>query len=358
MTFRQAISSKVAASFEKAFRFLADSRNADGLWSDFLTLAGESVFWVSGYIGCSLVQNCEEHIKGNWLNEVGAKILEHQNVEGGWGYGYDVPSDGDSTSWCLLLLSKLGVKSEKEQGRALSFLLKHQSPIDGGFKTYADPRSVGRYMMLDENVPFDGWASSQMCVTAVAVQALIANGSTRGVTEALKFIRKGQTTQGFWNPYWWSGQLYATVNCMKALNTEGNKDDLDVLRLAQKWITDTQLPNGSWSDDPTQTIGWPFSTALALSGLMLLPHPDFAANIRKGVRWLLDKQLADGSWTPNHILRIPYPWMKEPWNHISWKTDGKAINSVIRDHRRLYTTATVFSALREFAALDLIGEKQ
>jgi hypothetical protein len=92
----------------------------------------------------------------------------------------------------------------------------------------------------------------------------------------------------------------------------------------------------------------PFSTALALRGLMVAPRPDLSDNIRKGVEWLLTDQLADGSWNSHHILRIPHPSTMEPWKQPHWKRDGKAINAVIKDHRRLYTTATAFTALSEF----------
>ena len=352
------ISDRLAVSVEKAFNFMLSSHNADGLWSDFLTLAGESVFWVSGYVGYALIRNGEPYKEGELLDKVGTGILENQNVDGGWGYGYGVPSDADSTSWCLLFLSRLGLQSQESREKALGFLLKHQSPVDGGFRTYASPADVGRYMKLGEGASFVGWSSSQMCVTAVAAQALIENGSAKGVEEALEFIRDGQDVEGFWNPYWWSGKLYGTIHCMKALNSNGTQDDNGLLDNAQEWIAERQLADGSWSDSFSQESGWSFSTALALSGLMLSPNPSFSARIRNCVSWLLDRQLADGSWSSNHILRIPYPWTKEPWNQSFWKEDGKAINAVIKDQRRLYTTATVFAALKEYENQVLAGKMQ
>ncbi len=352
------ISNRLTLSLEKAFKFMEDSRNSDGLWSDFLTLAGESVFWVSGYVGYALAHYGEVYNREGSLDRVGSGILAKQKVDGGWGYGYGVPSDADSTSWCLLFLSRLGLQSQESREKALLFLLKHQSLADGGFRTYAEPADVGRFMKLDESVSFVGWSSSQMCVTAVAAQALIKNGSTKGIEEALEFIRDGQDVEGYWNPYWWSGKLYGTVHCMKALNAKGTQNDDSLLDNAQEWIAERQLADGSWSDSLSQQSGWPFSTALALSGLILRPNPSFSVKIRNGVGWLLDRQLADGSWAPNYILRIPFPWIKDPWNQSFWKEDGKAVNAAIRDHRRLYTTATVFSAFKEFENLVLKGEKQ
>lgn len=340
--------SRLRLSLERAFKFIEDSRNPDGLWSDFLTLAGESVYWVSGYVGYAIIRHCGARGEENWLGEVGSSILKHQGTDGGWGYGPGVPPDADSTSWCLLFLSRLGTQRQESREKALSFLLKHQNRLDGGYRTYATPNEVGRYMMLDESVSFEGWASSQMCVTAVAARALIETGSAQGVDEALDHIRRGQAKEGYWNPYWWSGRLYATVNCMEALKARGKDDDEALLGRAQEWIARTQLADGGWSDSPTPQEGWPFSTALALKGLMLAPEPSFPEKIRDGVEWLLAHQLSDGSWGSSHILRIPHPSMMEPWNQSHWKRDGKAINAVIKDHRRLYTTAMAFATLSDF----------
>jgi len=91
-----------------------------------------------------------------------------------------------------------------------------------------------------------------------------------------------------------------------------------------------------------------FSTALALKGLMLGSRSTDSDRVRRGVEWLLKHQLEDGSWPPYYLLRIPYPAMKEPWRYHAWARDGKAIGAVIKDHNRLFTAATAYSALAEF----------
>jgi mannose/fructose/N-acetylgalactosamine-specific phosphotransferase system component IID len=81
---------------------------------------------------------------------------------------------------------------------------------------------------------------------------------------------------------------------------------------------------------------------------MVEDNPSVSKKIMNCVEWLLNQQLADGSWSSNHILRIPHPSMMEPWKQPFWNQDGKAINAAIQDHRRLFTTATVFAALSDF----------
>ena len=338
------------SSIASARRFIEGNVNSDGFWSDFLTLAGESVYWVTGYVGYALARGASERDdeqKRRLLQGVGARLLERQGRDGGWGYGPGVPADADSTSWCLLFLSKTGQQGAESRELALRFLLRHQSPLDGGFRTYATPREVGRFMMLDASISFEGWSSSQMCVTPVAAQAISAAGSPVGVDKALDYVRRGQAADGYWEPYWWSERLYSTLSCMELLYSIGTNGDADILARAQDWIARTQLPSGAWSDSPSAS-GVPFSTALALRGLITAGSQRYSENLRRGVEWLLAGQLDDGSWSSHHILRIPHPSTTEPWKQAVWKPDGKAINAVIKDHRRLYTTATAFLALSEF----------
>jgi squalene cyclase len=201
-------------------------------------------------------------------------------------------------------------------------------------------------MGLGHGVSFEGWLSSQLCVTAVAVEALTESGFTDRIGATLDLIRNSQTADGYWYSYWWSGNLYATVHCMKALKSGGIGEDARVICKAQDWVARTQLDDGSWGN-PIQNGSLPFSTGLALSALMVEPRPDLSGRIAQGIDWLLDHQLSDGSWAPGHILRIPHPSVKEPWNESFWRIDGKAINAVIKDHRRIFSTATVFTALSD-----------
>lgn len=336
-------------SLGKALRFIEGSRNAGGgLWSDFLTLAGESVCWVSGYVGYALARFGEEDSRA-WLWEAGEKVLAYQTPDGGWGYSPVVPPDADSTSWCLLFLSALGLLDVKERRRAESFLLSHQSPEDGGFRTYAAPRAIGRFMSLDGGISFEGWSSSQVCVTAASARALKATGADQEAERALTYIRRTQAEDGHWDAYWWTDNLYSTVLCQEALVDDGG--DAASLEKAREWITRAQLADGSWRPAGSPVgEGRAFSTALALNGLMLGLEASerSGAALERGARWLLAQQSPDGGWQSHHILRIPHPSTREPWKQTGWREDGRAIGAVIRDHRRLYTTATAFTALSRF----------
>lgn len=340
---------RLKLSLAKALLFIEEGRNADGLWSDFLTLAGESTCWVSSYVGYALAR-FRAADGGTWLRDVGEKVLACQSPEGGWGYGPVVPPDADSTSWCIIFLSALGLLNEEARAKAEAFLLRHQSPENGGFRTYSIPRVIGRFMSLEEGVSFAGWSSSQACVTAASARALMKTGAAHEAGRAVAYVRKTQAEDGHWDAYWWTDNLYSTVLCQEVLVDNG---DAASLERAEEWISRTQLPDGSWG--PTASSpggGWAFSTALALSGLMLGPGAKArGAALERGVMWLLAHQSPDGGWESRHILRIPHPSTRDPWTQVGWREDGKAIGAVIRDQRRLYTTATVFTALSRLERL-------
>jgi hypothetical protein len=332
---------RIDKSIDRATLFIEHARSPGGLWSDFHTLAGESVYWVSGYVGFALSRSGRGR-DTPLLGEVATHLLEGRQGNAGWGYGPGVPADADSTSWCMRFLASLGEEGKERAGESAPFLLMHQNDVDGGFRTYHTPGAVGRYMGV-EGVSFEGWLSSQLCVTGVAVEALKESGESRGVREALGLIRQSQEREGFWNSYWWSGALYATVHCMEALGQTAAGPDAGLLEGAGDWITRTQLPDGGWSG--TGTGGVPFWTALALRGLMFREKTGEKEAIGRGIAWLLSQQLGDGSWSPAYILRIPHPAMKEPWRHPFWNRGGRAVNALICDHRRLFTTATALRTL-------------
>ena len=187
-----------------------------------------------------------------------------------------------------------------------------------------------------------------MCVTGVVIQALFESNKDQFNFEGIDSIKKNQTQEGYWNSYWWNDNLYATANCMKALEYQKSTDNRTKVFLskARDWILSKQLMDGGWSEDEAGR-SMPFSTALALKGLLIEPD-NISENIATGISWILKHQSEDGSWNSSYKLRIPHPSTTEPWNQTIWKVGGKAINAIIEDHRRIFTTATVFKTLVDY----------
>lgn len=330
-----------------ALDFIKRSQTAEGYWKDFRTPAGEAIDWVTGYVGHALA-NAYHVSDPNMLEMARLSILKDQQKRGGWGYYTLVPPDADSTSFCLLFLLESGPPEEKKLQEALSFLLCHQT-ADGGFCTYRSPVEVRKYMGIDENIPFHGWCSSQNCVSGVATQVLLDSmpANSESTLKALSFIRQAQKNEGYWESYWWDGRLYATYNCIKALSTSRAKADEQRVKRAQDWVIGIQRDNGGWREG-IATESTPFSTALAVKSLLLLPKSTALKNVKMGVSWLVNHQVPDGGWMSHPILRIPPPFIIDPWNYPSWNINSHRIGSIIRDHNRLFSTATAFSAISAY----------
>ena len=64
-----------------------------------------------------------------------------------------------------------------------------------------------------------------------------------------------------------------------------------------------------------------------------------------GVDALVRTQLPDGSWPASARLRIPLTDCLEPDAVRSWELGGRIQGSLTVDHRRIFTTASVLSAI-------------
>ncbi len=343
----------LSSAIERTIWFLATHQSPEGCWGDFRTLAGVSTGWVTGYVGSALRQGSQN---GQILAQARQWLVDTQLPEGGWGYHEGVPMDADSTGWGLQLLA--GFSDEAASlSRAVEALKLHQNPIDGGFRTYHTSGPVREYMGLGETADLSGWCASHLCVTAVAIQALLRSGVSRESEEiraALDYLRRQQNALGYWEAYWWDGRLYGTCQSVQALNKAGAAADESHCRLAMQWLLHQQLDDGSWSrDGKGQTTGQPFPTALAVQALLELPDEAGRAAAARGVQWLLQEQVEDGSWCSYPILRMSRPWSHAPWTeaHVEVATENMGTGILVRDHQRLFTSATILNALLAYQAV-------
>jgi hypothetical protein len=163
----------LTSAIDRGTRFLLGKQAGDGLWHDFQTPAGEASLWPTGFVGTAL------HLASapaDSLQHAGDALLTAQNDDGGWGYNEDVPTDADSTAWALLLLGGLGRPTPSS---AVDCLIAHQPSENGGVATYSDPEAIRRFMGMARWMPFRGWCSPHIEVTAAAGRALLRHNSGR-----------------------------------------------------------------------------------------------------------------------------------------------------------------------------------
>jgi len=156
-----------AGAVERGTRFLLARQGRDGLWRDFATPAGEASCWPTGYIGSAVPLTGST---ADALDRAADTLIAAQNLDGGWGYNENVPTDADSTAWVLRFLIRLGRTGDPCR-RAASCLISHQRNRTGGVATYLESNQIRRFMGLSRWVPFWGWCAAHTEVTAAACQA-------------------------------------------------------------------------------------------------------------------------------------------------------------------------------------------
>jgi len=158
------------------------------------------------------------------------------DMTGAWG-GDDSPDvDNLDTALALSALKKINYSDRTTMDYAVNYLLSTQN-ADGGWGLKAGMDSEVYYTAL---------------ISSTLQQFPRTTSIATAINKATIYLINHQQTDGSW------GTVYETALAYIAL--VGETTDGTVLGNAINYLTSTQLPNGSWDDDP-------YSTALALKAL-------------------------------------------------------------------------------------------
>lgn len=320
---------------QRAMEFVLARQGSDGLWRDFLTLAGEGADWPTGFVGEQLA-TAEALLEP--LERAANQLVRTQHDDGGWGYHAGVPTDADSTAWVLLFLRSLGRRGRPVE-RAASCLARHQDAESGGIATYREAPPIRRFMGLEPSTDLSGWCSAHVEVTATAGRAFATlGGQFRERAEAAwRYVRSRQAPDGSWNSYWWTSPHYPTL---QAATLASDVKDHEALQRAVAWASRQQ---GCATARSGQTE--PTAFALAATLALLTYGQQCNAKIHRVTRQLGSLQEADGSWPRRPVLRIPPPHVKEPSAGMVWRRDALGTGVVIADQHGIFTTAACIAAL-------------
>jgi hypothetical protein len=89
----------------------------------------------------------------------------------------------------------------------------------------------------------------------------------------------------------------------------------------------------------------PFSTALAVEALSLMPSGGARELRDRALGALLATQLDDGGWSGDYQLRIPPPDVQTPRHVSGWTRGGRGGGSFVLDQDGLFATAQACAAL-------------
>ena len=303
-----AIRDAVAGGLE----YILDQQNAAGNWTEWELPPGQSSCWTTAFIGYKLRQLppdlsssalCARKRAAEWL-------VQAEFEGGGWGYNETVGADADSTAYSMLFLSSMEFRiPESAYQRLCRF---RQS--DGGFSTY------------QQQYENDSWGVSHPDVTAIVIQALLANQyeSSSIVESGIDYVLGQQNAEGLWNSFWWQTPLYSTAATLALL--ENVMACLDLSQTQQSLLL-FQPRNA-------------FEAALLLSSRVHAGLPAHSQANLQLIDNLIDAQQRDGSWPSEPMLRVTRRDCFDPWNH----DDAGARFS---DPARLFTSVVVLEALSE-----------
>jgi squalene-hopene/tetraprenyl-beta-curcumene cyclase len=330
------LSRHVTDAAARARRFLEAAQLTNGRWLDFRTRDLISSSWVTAYVGAALA-----HAGGSRgaLEKARTWLGSNRHPRGGWGYGAVTPPDADTIANVIYFLARARGDEPSDPAivEAVPSLLHYWVEPEGGFQTYQPVRGDPLHY------PGSGWCDAHLSVTAMAGEALYAidKDHHRSILEACsRFLRARQCAAGFWEDYWWDGKTYGTYHAARLLFL---MDDRAPVRRSVEWTLEQAAAEGGFGNGEGGAAA-PFHTALALRTLLLDEKQGHSHAARSAASWLLREQQSDGGFQAVPMLRVP-----EPETHAPGESPKSC--PLVVDKNRLFTTATVLSALTDYLAV-------
>ncbi len=322
-------------AIEKGVNYLL-SKNLNGRWRGFPTLAGESDIWVTGFV----LSHINKFIpQPDIINAAQNFLLQSRHSSGGWSYSTLVPPDADSTAWCLIVLQSINVATESVMKEAITFMWSHFT--GNGVSTYRNESGIREFISAPSEYPISGWTSAHPDVSVAALLTDFQNEKAPGI---ISWLADQQTKEGYINSYWWRSPYY-TITLLLRVLARYNK------RLPDEWagkiadsLVSNQLASGGFSIDSSGSLD-AFTTALALESFAHLSYLGLKEQRHLCAKALLDSQQEDGNWAGDFILRIPVPHIVNPEDVPSWNSAVGGGNSLIADKDGLFATTMACHAL-------------
>lgn len=313
-----------------------DRMRRGGLWNGFPTLAGSSDLWVSGYSAAQLAELSAVKLD---LSDTVEALLAARQSDGGWSFGRDVPTDADSTAWCITAVRAIDPTARLSD--AQSVLADHRR--GHGYATYRSDSGIASFVGYKPE-RIGGWTSPHPDVTAAVVLAGPPEWGSADEDVVLAQLISEVTATGLIPSYWWRGNLYGTAIALRALQSRGRRLPADREAAIARGLKRMQLDDGGYGLGSATSCD-PFTTALALEAWCRIPHLDSSGLRHRAAEALLASQLPTGGWLGDFVLRIPCPDVLDPRLVSSWSRGTGGGNSFVPDVDGIFATATAAYAL-------------
>jgi squalene-hopene/tetraprenyl-beta-curcumene cyclase len=201
--------------------------------------------------------------------------------------------------------------------RGVNWLLSMQNR-DGGWAAYdvdIDNQVLTQLPFADHNAMLDPSCAD---ITARVLELLGTLGYRTdhpAVARAVDYLWSTQEPEGCWYGRWGVNYIYGTWQVLQGLKALDFHMDHPALKNAVEWLERAQQPSGAWGetcrsyDDPSvKGTGepTPSQTAWATLGLIAAGRA-FSPAVRTGIDYLTQTQLPDGSWDEPQFTGTGFP---------------------------------------------------
>ncbi len=326
----------IDSALSESISYLERNVSKEMLWTDFMTTAGTSKYWVTFYIAYQLA---DAGVNLPILDELSQRISNSQFVGS---YNETIPEDGDTLNFMIGFVKTYNSATSPKR---LKNWLKYMES-GGGWVTYKEEAELRTRLKLNSEISLNGWLTPKVCVSATACKMLsLFEGYNNERKSTENYLLANQTDEGYWNSYWWTSPIYATSWAIRSLSDK-SEHEVPCSR-ACNWLLEVQLECGAWINPFTNEPST-FYTALAVKGLLAFKPKNNLEALQKATNWLMCQQTSDGSWQTSRILAIPATNIQEPSKVLDWRKSSFGVNIVVDDHNRVFTTSTILNALVEY----------
>lgn len=336
------LSPSIQKSIQNGIEFIVSKQRPDGTWFEYLTSAGASDIWATGFIAFF----CNNIIPRENIQKAKNALLKDAHQL--WGYKQSYLIDTDSSNFALL---GLGTGSKNKFDR----LVQRQN-IDGGFPTYTEKeiKELRKYMKYPKENRYKGWTQSHLCVSAVTYYLLLCHSNHIEDVNILKleaFLIQSLKSKNE-IAYWWTDETYTLFWFSLAFEQIENLELKNIIKDRLVNTVNNYKPCLNPDTINTKSI---FYTALQLNICITLKYLNiltFKQLLQSLIKELLLEQYKDGSWNATNAMRLPDTEVLNPLEIKEWPASDRGCNVRAIEFNRLFTTVVTLNALNKFIKLD------
>jgi hypothetical protein len=336
------LSQSIKKCIQNGIDFVVSKQKTDGTWFEYLTSAGASDIWATGFITffCNNIIPLENTQK--------AKTILQKDAHPLWGYKQSYLIDTDSSNFALLGLS---TASKNKFDR----LLQRQN-IDGGFPTYTEKeiKELRKYMKYPKENKYKGWTQSHLCVSAVTYYLLLCHCNhidDKNIKKLEGFLIQSLKSKNE-IAYWWTDETYTLF--WFSLSFE-KIENLELKSIIRDRLVNTVKNYKPFLNPDAKINKSIFYTALQLNICITLNYSDILtckSLIQSLIMELLSEQYEDGSWNATNAMRLPDTEVLNPLEIKEWPASDRGCNVRAIEFNRLFTTVVTLNALNNFMKLE------